>query len=303
MTRPGVVTEPEVDPVEALRSLGYPEISPPDPVVGGWETLMWRFSTPDGREHSLRIYCLSPEEEIAWRERTAMRTCEAADLPAPRVEATGVIAGQPAVVLSWCPGTPILSILESRPWTLWRVGRLFGRMQAKLHQIAPPEEFTGSAPDDWISFAGDKYPDLIEHAKSLQLSTDRLIHMDYHPLNVVSDGKSITGVLDWARSAAGDPRADLARTEVTYLWAPLPPGPMRLVFDMLRRAILMAWRSGYKEEAGSIPDYRPLRAWAGATLLAETEPAIGRKGVWATEEDAKRLRELIDRWARESGIR
>jgi hypothetical protein len=52
-----------------------------------------------------------------------------------------------------------------------------------------------------------------------------------------------------------------------------------------------------------MPDFRHLRAWAGATLLLETELAMGRPGVWATEETAERFRRMIDLWAREAGIR
>lgn len=286
-----------------MRSLGFPETTPPQPVKGGWETLIWRFKTPDGSPHSLRVYWLPEGAEIARREQIAMRACSEAGFPAPIVEATGEAGGYPAAVLTWRPGVPILSIVEKKPWTIWRLTRLFGRAQARLHSIQPPDEFRESAPDAWLSLATDRYADVIEHARSLGLATGHLIHMDYHPLNVVSDGRTVTGVLDWSRAAAGDPRADLARTEITYLWAPIPPGPLAPVFNALRNLMLRAWRSGYRQEAGHLPDYRPLRAWAGATMLAEVEPVLGREGVWGTEEDLTRLRAMIETWAREAGIR
>ncbi len=43
-----------------------------------------------------------------------------------------------------------------------------------------------------------------------------------------------------------------------------------------------------------MPDFRPLRAWAGATLLAETEVAIDRPHVWSTQDDIERLRRKIE---------
>jgi hypothetical protein len=52
-----------------------------------------------------------------------------------------------------------------------------------------------------------------------------------------------------------------------------------------------------------MPDFRQLRAWAGATLLLETEIDMGRPGVWATQEDFDKLQRMIDLWAREAGIR
>jgi aminoglycoside phosphotransferase (APT) family kinase protein len=294
--------ETKIDPREALTALGFAEISEPQRVKGGWATMLWRFATPDGLEHSLRVYSPHLPREVASRERIALKTCAEAGLPAPRVETVGEIEGLPAAVLSWCPGVPILAFVEKKPWTLWRLGRLFGRTQAQMHAVAPPAEFVVGAPNDWVSRVSEEYADLSAHALSLGLSTSSLIHMDFHVLNLVSDGATVTGILDWAYAAAGDPRADLARTEITHLLVPVPPGPRQHLLNLVRTILLRAWRSGYREVTGTIPDYRPLRAWAGATFLAETELEIHRPGVWATEKTHERFRRMIDVWAREAGI-
>lgn len=295
--------EAQVDLRQALTALGYTETSEPQRVKGGWDTLLWRFGTPDGREHSLRLFVLPTRQEIARRERIALETCARVGLPAPRVEKVGEVEGLPALVLSWCPGLSILSFIEKKPWTLWRLGRLFGRTQAQVHAVDPPAEFVETAPDDWVSRVPEQYTNLVAHMLSLKLSTSSLIHMDFHPINLVSDGSSVTGILDWSYAAAGDPRADLARTEITLLAAPIPPGPLRPLLNLARNLILRAWRSGYQEVAGPMPDYRHLRAWAGATLLLETELTMDRPGMWATEEDVQNLRRMIDVWAREAGVR
>jgi hypothetical protein len=78
---------------------------------------------------------------------------------------------------------------------------------------------------------------------------------------------------------------------------------MRPFLNLVRNILLRAWRSGYEEVAGPMPDIRPLRAWALATLLRETELTLGRPGVWTTEETVVRFRRMIDAWAREAGIR
>ncbi len=295
--------ETSIDPRQALAALGYPQATEPRRVKGGWDTLLWRFGTPDGREHSLRVHYLPDREEFAWRERLALGACAAAGLPAPRVETAGVVEGLPALVLSWCPGYPFWSFVERKPWALWRLGRMFGAVQAQMHAVVPPQEFMARAPDDWLSKVTEQYADLVAHARTLQPSTSSLIHMDFHPLNLLSDGSSVTGIVDWARSAAGDPRADLARTEITLLWAPVPPGPLRPLLNLARNLFLRAWRSGYQQVAGPIPEFRPLRAWAGATLLAEIELVIDRPNVWGTQEDIHRLRHLVEVWARQAGIR
>ena len=307
--------EARIDPRQALAGLGYAEVTEPVRVTGGWDTLLWHFATPDGREHSLRVHHLARRQEGAsrqelvwrqeapWRERMALEACAQAGLAAPRVEGVGEVEGLPAIVLSWCPGDPLLSVMEKRLWSLWRLGRLFGRAQAQMHAVAPPAEFVAKAPRDWAYRVEEQYTDLVEHALSLQLSTTSLIHTDFHPANLISDGATITGIIDWTGAAAGDPRADLARTAITLLAAPVPPGPMRPVLNLARRLLLRAWRSGYEEVASPMPDYRPLMAWAGATLLGEFELVVDSPGVWGTEQDIKRLRRLVDVWAHEAGAR
>lgn len=292
-----------VDPVAALRVLGFESASAPERVTGGWDTLLWRFQTPDGRDHALRIYHLPQREEIARREAAALAACVSAGLPAPRVETVGLVQDLPALVLSWCDGEPLLSAIEQRPWSMWRLGRIFGATQARLHAVTPPPEFVATAPGDWLSRISDEYQDLARHALSLQPATSSLIHMDFHPLNVIFDGKAVTGVIDWAGAAAGDPRADLARTAVTMLAAPIPPGPMRPLLNVGRRLVIRAWRSGYENIAGPMPDYRPLLAWAGATFLLEMELVIGASHVWETEEDVETMRRRIQVWAQQAGVR
>ena len=289
--------EPEVDPRKALAALGCAEPLDLKRVQGGWDTLLWRFHTADDHRHSLRIYFLPDRDDIVRRERIALETCAAAGLPAPRVEESGEFQGLPALVLSWCEGLPILSFAEKRPWQLWRLARLFGRAQAQIHAISPPSALREEAPASWLGRVGTEYAGLVERVAAFSPATDALIHMDYHPLNVISDGRRVTGIVDWAGAAAGDRRADLARTYITIVAAPVPPGPLSAVLNLLRGVMLRGWRSGYEELAGPMPDYRPFVAWGGATLLAEIERVIDRPGVWGTQKDVDKLRHLVAVWA------
>ncbi len=131
-------------------------------------------------------------------------------------------------------------------------------------------------------------------------SAGGVFNLGHRPPRVIA---ALKNALDWAYAAAGDPRADLARTEITILAAPVPPGPLSALLNLARKMILRAWRSGYREVAGQMPDFRPLRAWAGATLLGETELVLDRPGVWATEDTLEKFRRMIDVWAQEAGIR
>ncbi|MDO8616309.1 MAG: phosphotransferase [Dehalococcoidia bacterium] len=290
--------EDQIDPRQALAALGYAETSEPLRIRGGWDTLIWRFQTPDGRRHALRLYFLPGREEMLWRERLALQACAAAGLPAPRVEGAGVFQDLPALVLSWCPGAPILSYVEKKPWLLLRLSRLFGQMQARFHAITPPPELAAGAPGDWLARTTPEYAELAGRLSGLGVRADALIHLDYHPLNVISDGSGVTGVIDWSGAAAGDPRADLARTYVTMEVAPVPPGPLSALLNLMRSAMMRFWRAGYEREAGPMPDHRPFQAWAGATMLDEIERVIDRPGVWGTREDIEKVRRMIPVWQR-----
>jgi aminoglycoside phosphotransferase (APT) family kinase protein len=285
----------QIDPRQVLASLGYCDVGEPVPVTGGWETLLWRFDTPDGRAHALRLYHLHDAATTARRECVALGACAAADLSAPRVERIGEYEGMPVVVQTWCPGAPLLTLLEKKPWAVGRLGRLFGRTQARLDMTPAPPEFAKTAPADWLSRVPREYAHLAGRA---DVSTGTLVHLDYHPLNVIVDRSGDASVIDWAYAAAGDARADLAVTATILTAAPIPPGPLNPLLNLMRALMARAWRAGYREIAGAMPDYRPFLAWSGAMILLGTEDAIGRPNVWGTEKDVEALRRLIDARAR-----
>jgi aminoglycoside phosphotransferase (APT) family kinase protein len=290
----------DIDPRDALAQLGYAGVAGPSPLTGGWETLMWHFATPNGAEHALRIYCLEDAGRTAWRERVAMETCAAAGIATPRVETSGTYERMPAVVQTWCPGATLMSLIEARPWRVGSLGRLFGRTHARLRTLPAPPEFIATAPEDWLSRVLPEHRDLADRLLRAGTAGGTLIHLDYQPLNVIVSRSGETSVIDWAYSAAGDIRADLALTAVTLEIAPVPPGPMRPLINLIRKLAVRGWRAGYREVAGSMPDYRPYRAWACAMMLRGTVESLGRPGVWATEKDLAILREHIDRWSQEA---
>ena len=290
--------EQSVDPRQTLAALGYKDISEPARITGGWETLIWRFQTPDGLDHSLRVYFVPGSHAMARREVIALRACAEAGQPAPRIQKFGEHGGMPAAVLTWCPGVPILTAVEQKPWLILRLSRIFGRAHARLHTVSAPAELLAEAPGEWLGRVMPYHKHLAECMKTIELSTDILIHMDYHPLNVVGQGNDVTGILDWAGAAAGDRRADLARTHFTLASAPIPPGPMKPLFAVMRGLMIRAWRAGYKDVAGPLPEYRQFMAWAGATLVLETERVVDREVVWGTRDDLERFKTLVAKWER-----
>jgi aminoglycoside phosphotransferase (APT) family kinase protein len=127
-----------------------------------------------------------------------------------------------------------------------------------------------------------------------------VLHLDYHPLNILSHGRVITCVLDWANVAVGDPRADLARTVTLLRLAPMPPGTPVLLSRAFRGVLELAWRRGYGERqpTDSFAHMDPFYVWAGRMMQRDLRPKLGRPGVWLKKADLERIRGWTERRTR-----
>jgi aminoglycoside phosphotransferase (APT) family kinase protein len=160
--------------------------------------------------------------------------------------------------------------VRRRPWRAVALGRAMGRVHARIHAVTAPPALGDGA----------------------------LLHMDYHPLNVMTDGRRVTGVLDWANATAGDPRTDLARTTVLLRAAPVPPGMSPIVARLGRRLLQLGWRAGYADVHGPVAGMAPFYAAAGAWTVADIRKHLGQPGVWLTEADLDRLQRWTEHWRR-----
>jgi aminoglycoside phosphotransferase (APT) family kinase protein len=288
----------EIDPADVLRQAGWAEPDAFTTIDGGWDTFIWRFDTPDGTRHGLRLY--RPGEGIhekARREGLTMQAMRGAGFPAPVLEASGEYDGLPFFVISWLPGIPIVTVIEKKLWRLFRLSLEFGRLQARYHRLAPPE----------LSFE-DKAWTHLEHEPELSTAVkancvdDALCHFDYHPINVLADDKGISGLIDFSFSGLADRRADLGRTHSLLTAAPIPPSPIRPVLQVFRRQFAMLWRRGYKAEAGSFPLTPLYEAWGGATFVKDIEEAVAEGRGWGTPADVERMKAYVAERKRAAGV-
>ena len=290
-----------VSPEAVLRALGHGDATVAEPVSGGSDTLLWRVRGAVGTgDQALRV--LRADQESVWRgEVAAMRTAEAGGVPVPRVAATGIWDGRPAMLLSWCAGRTLLEAAKARPGDAARLGVAFGRMQARVHGIAAPPELSGQA-DTWITCAGPDEAALQAMLRAVARPSGGLLHLDYHPLNVLAEGGRISAVLDWTNARAGDRRADLARTLSILRLAPLPPGTPALPAALLRVLLMAGWCRGYQRVAGPWQGMAPFHAWAGAAMARDLEPKIGRRGSWFQARHLEPPRRWANAWKRRAGI-
>jgi len=289
---------PEPDPSHVLRALGFEASAPPVRFEGGWDTLLWRFPTGDGRWHALRLYRGSDEGNRAGAagEERALRLAATAGLPVPEIEAAGDYEGRPAFVQSWMSGRTLIDVLSSRPWRVSRLGHEFGRLQARVHRVTLGADVAGVDP---LAPVGDTP---IARAARAELSDAAFCHFDFHPLNVLAAGNRLTALLDFTTAGMGDRRLDLGITKALLIAAPLPPSPIRPLIQLLRNQFARAWEQGYRAEAGDFP-LTPLFEAAGAAIhLAYFEEAIRDGRGWATAADVDAMRRHMLERGRAAGI-
>ena len=289
----------DVDPRAVLEVLGASGAAAITAVRGGWDTSIWRVERADGA-FALRLF-RAEQVAVCRRETVAMRAAESAGLPVPRIHAEGAWRGRPALLLSWCAGRPLGDELRTRPWLIWRLGLAFGRMQARIHAVPAPDPLRQD-PESWIRWSGPDEAGLQARLRGLAPRADALLHLDYHPLNVLADRVGNLTVLDWANARAGDPRADLARTLAILRLSPRPSGGLGVTIAILLRILERAWCRGYLQVAGSVRGMAPFYAWAGAVMARDLAPKLGRPGVPLGSRHLEAIGRWTDGWKRRAGI-
>jgi aminoglycoside phosphotransferase (APT) family kinase protein len=279
------------DPLAVLAALGLDGPSRITPVTGGADATIWRVEYGDA-DYALRLL-RADQMAMARREAVVMAAAAAAGIPVPRVLVEGSWDNRPALLLSWMPGRLLRHELECRPWRAWALGVQFGRVQAAIH-AAPVPVALHRHPVSWIEWAE---PDTALRDR-LRRSSDgeMLLHLDYHPANLLMERGRVSAVLDWANARAGDRRADLARTAAILHFAPLGDRSSSVAV-IARRAFIAGWRRGYRGLAGRVTGMAPFYAWAAAVMRQDLAPRVGRTDLpWLTPTLLADIRRWGDRW-------
>jgi aminoglycoside phosphotransferase (APT) family kinase protein len=293
------MTGDDLDPAAILGALGWGDAAVVERVTGGWDTALWRVER-DGAGYALRVF--RPEQaDTCRREAAVIEAASAAGLPVPSVHAVGTWRDRPAQLLAWCPGRTVLAEFAAHPWRTWSLGVLLGRTQAAIHATPAPAILRDGV-RAWPAWAGPDEGPLQERLRALNLRADALLHLDYHPLNVLVDRGGVSGVIDWANAAAGDPRADLARSITILRLAPEPAGAATLLRRSGRRILEAGLRHGYQRVAGPPGDLGLFYAWAGAAMERDLAAKIGRPGILLTERDLEPIRRWTARWKTRVGL-
>lgn len=222
-------------------------------LASGWETTLYEFAlrarsellpgVEAGAPLVLRFY---PNAEAAAKGAREFRTVSflsAAGYPVPHAylfECGAAALGAPFLVMERLRGGPLFAVRSfPQAFKTFSMGFLgFVRAQVRLHRMAPPPEVSEAPPAPPIVGAAARLldrtletiaqrvedgplPGLAEALEWLRARAGEfrnapasLLHLDYHPQNVLVEGLQVTGVIDWANAAAGDRHFDAATTAV-----------------------------------------------------------------------------------------
>jgi aminoglycoside phosphotransferase (APT) family kinase protein len=284
-----------LNPADILTALGIRTATAITPVHGGTDTSIWQVEH-DSMTSALRVF--RPEQaETCQREIQAMEAARQAHVPVPTIHTSGVWHERPVLLLSWCPGVSLWEAIRRQPWRVWSLGRAFGRIQAQIHQI-PTRGRWHQQQTDWIAWAGPDEHRLKTALQHVARPAPALLHLDYHPLNVLTDGTQITAVLDWANTRVGDPRADVARTYTILMVEPYTPARQPLALSFVRRLVMRSWRRGYEQVGGALSDMAWFYVWAGAVMVRDLGPRVRNPQSWWQPQHLERIQDWTARWKR-----
>jgi Ser/Thr protein kinase RdoA (MazF antagonist) len=291
--------ESSLDPHAILAQLGVHTVQAIAPVAGGTDTALWRVEH-DQNVSALRVF-RPGSAPVYLRELAALELAAGHGLPVPAVRAHGRWSDRPALLLAWCAGLPLADSLRRHPGQLVRLGRAFGQMHARLHRVAAPA-LHDIAPGDWIDWHGAADGELADRLRRDAGQARQLLHLDYHPLNVLSAAGAITGVLDWANARLGDSRADVARTYTILVVEPHRPGREPRWYRVARHMLAQCYLAGYQAAAGRLRQMPIFFAWAGAAMWADLAPRVGDPHSWWGPEQLATVERWSVRWRQRAGL-
>lgn len=227
---------------------------------------------------------------VAEREAAVQGWLADHGYPVPRVLnvfGPGELTPRPTQVMQRAPGSMVLDLVTRAPWTFHgRIDEL-AALQVELHGLDPTGYPTANDLLDQrlrltrhlAERLGDD--DLRAGLVRVEAIAERLrdapaviCHGDFHPLNVLADGDTLT-VIDWSDSATGDRHGDVARTLLLFELASIAASnrvervALRAAGPLLRRT----YRRRYERRA-PLDDER-LALWMPVHLLHGWSQAVG----------------------------
>lgn len=233
------------------------------------------FALPDGRVLKL----LRPGFEGAAKTEYEFATkISRLGVAAPEAYALVEQDGRVGIVYERVNGQSMNSIMAKKPLSFRKMAREMAALHYQMH-TANGDDTGLPALKPWLAEVIRNEPLLTARDKERvlrQLNTlpdgNRLCHMDFHPDNVLVDGRSFH-TIDWISARVGDPYADVCRTCIMLGSTALPPGLSKRdqwLMQRLRQGFLRVYRRTYLElSGGTMEDIDAWQASLAAARLRE----------------------------------
>ena len=223
-----------------------------------------------------------------------INTTEAFEKGITKVKCYGqaTLGGRTGLILEKVEGKTLIALTTSNPGMAFRIPHLMAELQIQMHQTHTDKirsyrqmvlDALNSEP---LSFLTEQEKAAAVSRISRMPDGDSILHLDYHPDNIMSDGKTAT-IIDWMTAARGVPAADVAATLYLLNEGEMIPGLNRvlaMVLEQVRRHICSKYYSAYKEKTG-LTDAE-VSEWRLPFLIV-------RLGVWNIKSEVDLLQQKI----------
>lgn len=196
------------------------QIQSAQPLAGATSSTLFLLHLQDNTEVVLRLFTnqawLAEAPHIARQEADNLRVAVSAGLVAPQVLAwdeTGDQAGVPAILMTRVPGRVDLHPADTTAWL-----RQLAEALAQVHAAPAPDhpwqyfayQDPGALPlPDWTPHQDLWRTAMAAAGKPRPAFQARLIHRDYHPVNVLWIDDRLSGIVDWPNACIGPVGVDL----------------------------------------------------------------------------------------------
>jgi aminoglycoside phosphotransferase (APT) family kinase protein len=210
-----------------------------------WEAHIYRFQLEGERPLPpdfaaplvLRAYSSSRAIPRARHDFVVQRHLHDLGYPVPApllIEDSCDILGGPFLLMPWVPGQTLLEKLRQNFRLFLRVAEQLAVAHLQLHALPTDafpcrrEPFLERGLDEISAMIKDHELESLEVALDWLLAhrppsplSPRILHLDFHPVNLIVQDDRIVAVLDWSESDVGDVHADVAMTLVLLRSAPV----------------------------------------------------------------------------------
>ncbi|MEO8457235.1 MAG: aminoglycoside phosphotransferase family protein [Chloroflexota bacterium] len=227
----------------------------------------------------LRLYRSDYRPGMPEQQARLLRIANACGIRVPAEFGMVEVDNRPGVILERLSGPDLLTELGAKPWRLFQVGGVWGRLHAQINSKQAPQDLeTTRARYTRLITQSPLVPDQFRTPALKQLEAlpdgDRLSHGDFHPANIMrADGDF--AAIDWSNTTRGPAEADYIRSYMLATLGDLPPGTPTLIRTMAifgRRILRNIYNRNYCRILK--PDPAVVQSWRFPVLVGRFSEGI-----------------------------